>query len=92
MTRSDRVRQWAAMLFILAVAAGVATCGPAPPPGPGEVIVPSAAVGPAIIMANITVTEIELPRLVCAVAQRGAQDPAISCVPKIPGLFEEPPR
>lgn len=37
------------------------------------------------------VREIETDRLVCAVARR-SWSVSISCVPKIPGLFEEPGR
>ena len=38
-----------------------------------------------------TIEEIETDRLVCAVAWSSyGRDVAISCVPNIPGLFEEP--
>lgn len=37
------------------------------------------------------VTELETERLVCAVLTYGGSDVAISCVPKIPGLFDERP-
>ncbi len=42
---------------------------------------------------QVEVNEVETERLVCAVATRpGADGVAISCVPNIPGMFEEPGR
>lgn len=46
-----------------------------------------------VAVAEHTVEEIETARLVCAVAwSKLGHNVAISCVPKIPGLFDEPPR
>lgn len=47
----------------------------------------------AVAVDEHTVKEIETARLVCAVAwSKLGHNVAISCVPKIPGLFDEPAR
>lgn len=46
--------------------------------------------GGALLGVDTWVREIETDRLVCAIARR-SRSVAISCVPKIPGLFDEPP-
>lgn len=81
LTRPDNVRHWAAMLIILILAAGVATCAPA------------AARQVTLTIDEHTIEEIETERLVCAVAWSTlGHNVAISCVPNIPAMFEEPGR
>lgn len=38
---------------------------------------------------SVAVREMETERLVCALAMRGDEAVGISCVPKVPGLFED---
>ncbi len=75
-------------LTIVAVAiltvAALATCRPADQS--------RQTIGGARSVGRTSIEEIELPRLICAVAVRSSHPVAISCVPNIPGMFEEPGR
>lgn len=89
--QARNMRKLAAASLIVASIAGVAiTCAPAPE-GPTTITLPL-----ALATTNVgehTIEEIETERLVCAVAwSKLGRNVAISCVPKIPGLFDEPPR
>lgn len=74
------------LIFVCAVfiIAAVTAYEPSEPPAP---------VGDSLSIDEHTIKEIETERLVCAVAWSTlGHNVAISCVPNIPGMFEEPGR
>jgi len=85
-------RTWV-ILAVLAAGAAitplfVGACGPAPPAS--EVTEAAEQAGVVVSGWGDTVKEVETEHLICGVLVAGSGS-GISCVPKIPGLFDEPP-
>lgn len=78
----DHLRHLALIIIFLAIAGAAITCAPT---ADGEILLQT-----GITIDEHTIEEIETERLVCAVAYSElGHNIAISCVPKIPGLWAE---